>query len=197
VVVVAILAGLLAGREDGGTGDLKGRLVSAVTGSTDQLTPGEMSTAPTLAPAVGRIQPSEEEWAALLPKLQEIAAADPGDVNARRKLALACYNLGRLDEAVAIYEQLLATKEDPVLRDRLGNVLRDKGDTAGAETAYRTAIADEPTLAPPYLNLAELLWRQGKDAEALATIDQGLKVVPEESRAALQKGREVLQASAP
>ena len=146
-----------------------------------------------MAPAPGRVQPSEEEWQELLPKLEEIAAADPGDVNAQRKLALAYYNLGRLEEAASIYERLLAAKEDPVLRNRLGNTLRDKGDATGAEAAYRKAIAGDPTLAPPYLNLAELLWRQGRDDEALATIDEGLRAVPQESRAVLEKGRQVLE----
>jgi tetratricopeptide (TPR) repeat protein len=171
---------------------LQGPLVSAVTGTTDQMTPDEVSTGLTVAPAAGRVQPSEAEWMAVLPRLEQIAAADPGDENAQRKLALAYYNLGRLDEAAAIYERLLAEREDPVLRNRLGNTQRDLGFAVGAEAAYRKAIADDPTLAPPYLNLAELLWRQGKDDEALALLDEGLVAVPEESRAALERGRRVL-----
>lgn len=197
VVAIALLIGLLVDDQDESADSLQGPLVSAVTGTTDRLTEGEARTGPTVAPTADRVQPSEEQWVSLLPRLQEIAAADPGDVNAQRKLALAYYNLGRLDEAAAIYERLLATKEDPVLRNRLGNTLRDQGDVNGADAAYRRAISDDPTLPPPYLNLAELLWRQGRDKEALATIDQGLETVPEESRAALEKGREVLEASAP
>ena len=156
-------------------------------------TPATSSPGPTVAPAPGLSQPSEELWEALLPRLEAAVEAAPDDVNAQRKLALAFYNLGRFGEAAAIYQRLLAAEEDAVLRDRLGNTLRDRGDLAGAEAAYRKAIADDPTLAPPYLNLAELLWRQGRDQEALATIDEGLKAVPEESRGSLLQGRQVLQ----
>jgi tetratricopeptide (TPR) repeat protein len=194
VVIIGLVAGLVAG--DGKEKNLagaEGPLVSLVTGTTDRLTEGEASTGPTVAPTPGRVQPSKEEWAALLPRLREVADADPDDVNAQRKLALAYYNLGRLDEAAAIYERLLAIEEDAVLRNRLGNTLRDAGDVAGAGAAYRKAIADDPTLAPPYLNLAELLWRQGRDDEALATIDEGLGAVPEDSRATLEEGRKVLE----
>ncbi|OFW61947.1 MAG: hypothetical protein A2133_07030 [Actinobacteria bacterium RBG_16_64_13] len=156
-------------------------------------TPLASSPGPTVAPAPGLEQPSQALWEALLPKLETAVRAAPDDVNAQRKLALAYYNLGRFDEAATIYRGLLAAGEDAVLRDRLGNALREMGDLAGAENAYRKAIADDPTLAPAYLNLAELLWRQGRDEEALAAIDEGLKAVPEENRASLLQERKVLK----
>jgi thioredoxin-like negative regulator of GroEL len=193
VVAIALLVRLWDNDPTEAATGLEGPLVSVVTGTTDELTPAESSTDPTVAPAPDRVQPSQEEWEALLPRLQAILDADPDDVNALRKLALAYYNLGRLDEAAAIYEDLLTADEDAVLRNRLGNTLRDMGDVSDAETAYRKAIADDPSLAPHYLNLAELLWHQGRDDEALAVIDEGLKAVPEENRAALEEGREVLE----
>jgi len=197
VVVISLLARVWADDPGETAPELKGPLVSAVTGTTDRLTPAEASTDPTIAPAPGRLQPSQDEWEALLPRVQAVVDENPGDVNALRKLALAHYNLGNLDEAAAIYEDLLAIEEDSVLRNRLGNTLRDMGDLAGAEAAYRQAIADDPTIAPHYLNLAELLWRQGRDQEALAVIDEGLAVVPEEKRATLEEGREALQGASP
>ncbi len=193
VVGIALLVGRLTGDAAMVEETLQGPLVSAVTGTTDRLTEEEMRSGPTVASATGRLQPSEQEWATLLPRLQELAVADPGDVNVQRKLALAYYNLGRLDEALTIYKRLLAAEEDAVLRNRLGNTLRDMGDEKGAEAAYRKAIADDPTLGPPYLNLAELLWRQGRDDEALDVIDAGLAAVAEEDRPRLESGRQVLE----
>ncbi len=178
VVAIALLTWLWADKPSDNAHEAQGSLAPA----------GAMVT-PTPMP----IQPSAEYWEELLPRLEQAADAAPNDVNAQRKLALAFYNLGRFDEAVAIYEQLLAIEEDAVLRDRLGNTLRDMGNASGAESAYRKAIADDPTLAPPYLNLAELLWRQGRDDEALAIIDEGLDAVPEKSRSALEEGRKVLE----
>lgn len=116
-------------------------------------------------------------------------------MNLQRKLALAYYNLGRFREAAAIYGQLLATEEDAVLRNRLGNTLRDMGDAIAAETAYRKALANDSTLTSAYLNLAELLWRQGRDGEALAVIDEGLSAVTEENRTILERGRQTLERS--
>jgi tetratricopeptide (TPR) repeat protein len=120
----------------------------------------------------------------------------PDDINLKRKLALAYYNLGRYEEAAAIYEGLLAVQEDAVLRSRLGNTLRDMGGLSGSEAAYRQAIEDDPALAPPYLDLAELLWRQGRDGEARAVLDQGLAAVPTENRAALEQGRTAISETA-
>jgi tetratricopeptide (TPR) repeat protein len=193
VVGIALLVGRLTGDATKVEEILQGPLVSAVTGTTDRLTEEEMRSGPTVASATGRLQPSEQEWAALLPRLQELAEADPDDVNVQRKLALAYYNLGRLDEALDVYERLLAAEEDAVLRNRLGNTLRDMGDEQGAEAAYRKAIAEDPTLGPPYLNLAELLWRQGRDEEALGVIDAGLAAVAEEDRPRLETGRGVIE----
>jgi tetratricopeptide (TPR) repeat protein len=192
VVAIALIVRALAEDPSDRADELQGPLVSAVTGSTDRLTPGEASAALSVLPASGRVQPSEEEWAALLPKLEQVAAAVPDDADAQRALALAYYNVGRLDEAVAIYERLLGVEEDAVLRNRLGNALRDMDEVVEAEAAYRMAIADDPALAAPYLNLAELLWRQGRDDEALTVLDEGLEAVPEESRATLEQGRAVL-----
>ncbi len=193
VVAISLLARVWADDPSEITLELEGPLVSAVTGTTDRLTPTEASTDPAMTLAPGRVQPSRQEWEALLPRVQAVVDENPGDVNALRKLALAHYNLGRLDEAAALYEELLAIEEDSVLRNRLGNTLRDMGDSAGAEAAYRKAIADDPAIAPHYLNLAELLWRQGRNQEALTVLNEGLESVPEEQRAALEEGRRVLE----
>ncbi len=170
-------------------------VAAALTKSDDNPGGAEIPSLPSLAPASDSVQPSEEDWEALLPRLQEAVDATPDDVNAQRKLALAYHNLGYLKEAAALYERLLATEEDAVLRTRLGNVLRDQGDYAGAEAAYRRAIIDDPTLAAPYLNLAEILWRQGLDDEALAVLEEGLLTVPEESRGPLEEGRQAIHSA--
>lgn len=192
MVFIALAVGLYTDDRGSPTSSSAGSLVAAVTGTTDQLSGADIAGAPTISPTPGRLEPSRQQWADLLPKLKAVAQQNPDDVGAQRKLALAYYNLAKFPEALNIYRDLLARGEDAVLRDRLGNTLRDMGDPAGAEAAYRKAIGDDPTLAPPYLNLAELLWRQGLNDKALAVLADGLAAVPEDARSALEKARQLL-----
>jgi tetratricopeptide (TPR) repeat protein len=192
VVLIAVTVGLLMGGGEDPSSGSPGSLASAVTGTTDRLVGAESSGAPAISPTPGRQTPSKQQWLDLLPQLEATVRQNQDDVVARRKLALAYYNLGEFTEAEQIYSALLSAGEDAVLRDRLGNTLRDMGDPAGAENAYRRAIADDPTLAPPYLNLAELLWRRGDEDKALTVLDSGIAAVPETSRANLERARHLL-----
>jgi Flp pilus assembly protein TadD len=142
------------------------------------------------------VQESEAEWQALLPKLQEAAKKAPGDAAAQRRLAMAYSNLGTLSEAEKVYLKLLSAGENAVIRNRLGNVYRAEGDVGKAESAYRRALATDPTLPNPYLNLAELLWRQRRDREALAVIVTGLAKVPADSRGLLEQAKATIESAA-
>ncbi len=148
---------------------------------------------------VGAVPPpknptSREEWTELLPQLQRVA--DSGDTTARRRLALALYNLGHLEKTQAIYENLLRTKDDAAVRNRLGNIQRDRGDLKGAEAAYRLAMAKDPTLPAPYVNLAEILWRTHRDTEAEAVLRQGIGIVAPEAKTGLELALGYLSARA-
>lgn len=154
----------------------------------DAVHPGEI--------APPRESASRETWEALLPRLRQAAEADPADAAAQRRLALAYYNLGRLNDAVALYRRLLEKGEDAVVRNRLGNALRDQGDLTGAERAYRQAMATDPTLPAPYANLAELLWRRHRHDEALALLAAGLEKVTPGARPALERVRDALEKTA-
>ncbi len=140
--------------------------------------------------------PSQAEWEAVLPVVEKTAADNPEDAGVQRQLALAYYNLGLLDKAQAVYERLLAVKEDAVLRNRLGNVLRDRGDLKGAESNYRRALNLDPEGSDAYMNLAELYWRQHRDGEAVALLEEGLLNVTPESRPVLQRALEIMESGA-
>lgn len=160
--------------------------------------PGEGTSSPAPETDTGSTAPrslaSQDEWSALLPRLEEEVSRHPDDDTARRRLALALYNLDRLDEAQAVYEEMLARGDDALLRNRLGNVLREKGDLAGAETAYRRAVSVDPTLPAPYINLAELLWRRRRTQEALDMLTQGASAVAPEARPALERAAAAIRA---
>lgn len=141
--------------------------------------------------------PSVAEWEAAIPTLEKAVATKPEDARAQRQLALAYYNTGRFQDARALYEKLLAAKEDAVLRNRLGNVLRDLGDLEGAESCYRRAINQSPELSDPYMNLAELMWRRHRDGEAVALLEEGLLKVSAESRPVLERALEIIENGVP
>jgi hypothetical protein len=68
--------------------------------------------APEVMPSEGRTEPDSADWEDLFPVCRG-GTSRPLDRNIQRKLALAYYNLGRLNEALAIYESLLEAEEDP------------------------------------------------------------------------------------
>ncbi|MHB1345510.1 MAG: tetratricopeptide repeat protein, partial [Thermoleophilia bacterium] len=185
VIVTLVGAALLSNRPPSEPGVIRATGTSIDGG----LARAEATTPSTSA----RDLTSQDEWQVLLPRLEEVVDRHPEDDTARRRLALALYNLHRLDEAQTLYEQMLAEGEDALLRNRLGNVLREKGDYAGAETAYRQATAYDPTLPASYVNLAELLWRLRRTEEALDLLGRGVAAVAPEARPALERAAEAIR----
>ncbi|HZX25676.1 MAG TPA: glycosyltransferase [Telluria sp.] len=72
--------------------------------------------------------------------------------------------------AIDLYRRWLAATASPVAyaaQFNLGVLLSDTGDLAGAEGAYRAAIAQNPAFCEGYLNLGTLLERLKRQDEAL------------------------------
>ncbi len=174
------LSGDVAGGDVAG-GDAPGGAGGAGTGSTMD--------------PVRREHPKPEVWEELLPRVEQDAAAHPEDPARRLHLALVLYNLDRYEEAETIYREMLATREDAVIRKRLGNVLRDKGDYAGARAAYLEALATDPAAPSLYINLADLLWRWQRTDEALQVLADGMEKVPPDRRPALEGAAAAIRAA--
>jgi tetratricopeptide (TPR) repeat protein len=67
----------------------------------------------------------------------------------------------------------------PEHRTNLGGFLADRGDTAAADAEYRAALTLDPRFAPAWANLADLMRIAGREAEAEATLREGLERVPD------------------
>jgi predicted CXXCH cytochrome family protein len=67
----------------------------------------------------------------------------------------------------------------PEHRTNLGGFLAERGETVAAEAEYRAALALDPRFVPAWANLADLRRLQGREADAEATLREGLKVVPD------------------
>lgn len=95
------------------------------------------------------------------------------------QLALQHHQVGQLAQAEEIYRQLLS--RDPANSSALqllGTLLGQRGDLPGGEAQLRRALTADPANASAYFNLGELCRRQGRPAEALATIMEGIRYRP-------------------
>jgi predicted Zn-dependent protease len=72
----------------------------------------------------------------------------------------------------------LYNSDRPEGRMNLGNLKAQRGDAAGAQVEYRRAIAIDPTFEAAYNNLADTLRAGGAEAEAEATLREGLRRNP-------------------
>jgi Flp pilus assembly protein TadD len=85
----------------------------------------------------------------------------------------------RLEQAIDEYvasQQYNADQPQPHIN--LGNLYLRMGDPAQAELAYRQALLLDKSYVPAYINLADLFRLTGREAAAIATLEQGLALVP-------------------
>ena len=94
-------------------------------------------------------------------------------------LALRHHQAGRLQEAEALYRQILQTQPNhPDVCNNLGVVLKQQGKLEEAVTQYRQALALTPTSVPACTNLGNALREQGKLEEAIGYCRQALTLNP-------------------
>ncbi len=117
----------------------------------------------------------------------EAAARDLGraielgsrDLNARAGLAEAMAKLGRLDQALATYANLIADRPDLARLRASRGMIRLASDPDGARSDFADALRLDPKLALAHLGVARLLYRSDLSAalaEATAAVayDPGL-----------------------
>jgi len=86
----------------------------------------------------------------------------------------------RIRKGLEEYEAVLSYNADwPDAHSNLAIVRAESGDLAGAEQAYRDALALEPQWVPAIANLADLYRATGRDSEGGAVIEAGLQRVPD------------------
>ncbi|HXK09567.1 MAG TPA: tetratricopeptide repeat protein [Vicinamibacteria bacterium] len=112
----------------------------------------------------------EKGWAATAHALLVVWPSAESDAALRRAVALE--SAGRIDDAVALYRQVLTVRPDSVRAwVDVGNAEATRRRTDAAEEAYRRALDRAPEDRDALNNLAWLLLEQGtrlEEAEALA-----------------------------
>lgn len=136
---------------------------------------------------------SKEQYQAELPGLEAKAKASPDDMTVLQDLAAAYYMVDRIEDAAAVYEQMLKLNEDPTLRNNYGNMLRDMGKTEEAKAAYRKALEEDPNLVVAYVNLASLLVREGNKDEGMKVLDDAIAKLEGADKTRLENVKTALQ----
>jgi predicted negative regulator of RcsB-dependent stress response len=89
-----------------------------------------------------------KDWQRAFAALTRAVALHPTEPSSRLELSLTLINLGRLEDALAQSDHVLATSHDPckvaLAWRRRGYILIDLGDLLGAKDAYQKSIAIEP-----------------------------------------------------
>ena len=106
-----------------------------------------------------------------------ILAANPGSWRAHYILGDNLSEQGRLDEAIAQYQEALEIQPDyAYAHNNLGNALRQKGQVSEALAHYRKALELQPNLAWANCNLGAIFLQQGQVDEAIAQFQRALQV---------------------
>ena len=103
-------------------------------------------------------------------------------------LAVVCQKQGKIDEAVALYHQVLEQKNYPEAHFGLGYCHFRKNDLEKSQHHFQEALRGNPRHVEAWVNLAAVYERQKKYAEALATLERALFLVPDHPRAYYNRG---------
>ncbi|MBU6389265.1 hypothetical protein KGQ71_01995 [Patescibacteria group bacterium] len=144
------------------------------------------SAAPTATSAVHTATPSVASSASpaqSTPASTPVTTATPtatasGSVEDEQQQAEKDYQAKNYAAAISEYKLAIAATTDSsalaTLWNELGNAYRDNNQSDPAIQAYNQSITVNATFGEPYLNKANLQWRDGQKNEAITTLQQGI-----------------------
>jgi tetratricopeptide (TPR) repeat protein len=120
-------------------------------------------------------------WKNSLTLFEYALRVDKDNYIMRSNYATYLGEIGRLDEAIEQFNELLKTKSDlPEIQNNFGNaLLKSGGNIQQAIEHFRLAIKYKPDFPPAYLNLANALKKQGRLEEAVSYYKQALELKPD------------------
>src|SRR5574341_2585089 len=114
---------------------------------------------------------------------------DPRSAIAHNNLGIVLANQGKLDQAIAHYQEALRVRPTYSKgHDNLGVALAKQGRLAAAEQEFTLAVRYNPANAAAQLNLANVYAMQGKDEQAEAEYRRLLALKPTYAKAYLNLG---------
>jgi len=111
-------------------------------------------------------------------------AEDPANIMASLYLGIVYEQLGRMDEAIAIYRRILpgAGNLSATVANNLGNVYFQRGNLNEADQFYTQAIGFDSSFSNAYLGRANTRIRAGNLDNAITDYEQYLRVEPRSSQ---------------
>jgi tetratricopeptide (TPR) repeat protein len=155
------MAGLRLGRLRESRGELD-QAIDAYKSAADKL------AGPAKGEALGRLAVAEDArgMTAAVADAEAALAADPEGAWPTIAMSYRRAHEGQLDEAIALAQKAVSAGGGAAATGALAHAQAAKGDTAGAESSYRQAIAADPTAIGPIVGLASVLRATGRAAEA-------------------------------
>lgn len=120
-------------------------------------------------------------------------ALEPDNVLALTNLGSTCAQMGAVEEALELFERVKLLNPDRAtgyFNAALALAAQDPVSNAEAITqAYRQAIEKDPKFAPAYVNLAQCLLAEGRNAEALELVEEAELQAPKDLPVLFTKGQ--------
>lgn len=131
--------------------------------------------------SIGQTALQEKRWDLACDLLDILRERDQTSPALIAPLSEALLRAGRLSEATNVLQQALRkqSNNDPTLLTNLAIVQAEQGFYSQAEATYRRVIELRPNDFLGHFNLAGFLTILGRDAEAIRSYEQCLKIVPE------------------
>ena len=117
-----------------------------------------------------------------MPIWMEMLRLMPSDIETRLLVADAQYELGNTKEAMTQYKAALSVKATSAMAlDGVGRCHLRDANYAAAEAAFRSAISADAKFVPAYNNLAVVLEKMNKRAQAIALLEKATVIDPNNS----------------
>lgn len=126
--------------------------------------------------------------AAALDFYARVSRAEPEKPRASVRLSAVLVRLGRRADALTLLQDAIAaTPAEASLWLAAGNLRRAEDDLANAELFFREALRLKPKFAEAMASLADALFDQHKDDEALALADRAIALKPQDAQMRLSR----------
>jgi tetratricopeptide (TPR) repeat protein len=129
---------------------------------------------------LGMVYEANNLWPEARESYGRASALDPKNPAWRFRLAIAARETGDPAAALELLRQLETSESStfPALRQRLGELLLESGDLAGARQQYRELMALAPEVPEGYVGVAETWLRERQFAQAAELLHTALALDP-------------------